>query len=211
MFNAFIEQGPETGLDITHAEAAAMWWRQQQALRAMGQEYVWNDVLIDPSVFQRGIGGGNAAGITVYRGFPCLTFASGPNQRAYFLKQIPHGYYEATDGEAHIHYTIPTNPGADINIKFDIEMQWVSINAAIPAAYDQSLTVTKDVTGLENLHNYVDVGSVLGTGQTISSFIGGYIERDVSVANDYAGIVYLYDLDFHLRFDTTGSKQEATK
>ncbi len=211
MFNAHVVQAAIEKSGITKEELCALWWATQQALRDVGQVFVWDDVRSPATMIRPAAGGGAAATDAIYRGIPVIAFASNPAQRAFFTAQLPHGYFEGENVKPHIHWIIPSNPGADINVKWDIEMQWINRDTAVVASPDISVTTTKDITGLENILMKLDIGILDGTDKIMSSFLTGYIERDTTVANDYAGIVYLAELDFHVKFDTTGSQQEIIK
>jgi len=212
MFNTWVEVGPQMEQLITDHEALALYWKMQQALRTAGQVYVWDDMRVAATTIRPAAGGGVAATEAIYRDLPVISFASNPSQRAYFITQVPHGYYEGTDIDAHIHWITPSEPaGADVNVKWDIEIQWMNIAGAVLATPDISLTSTIDITGFSNVHIYSDIGEPAGEGKTISSILGGYIERDTTVANDFASAVGLMELDFHIKLDTTGSRQENFK
>lgn len=150
---------------------------------------------------------------TAYKGGLVLEFPTSANKKIYFTVQLPHGYKKGSNIEFHIHYALSqagAGTGAE-NVKWNFTYSWSNINGDIPDATTEPVTI--DVQALTTAKHYIAdiVASITGTGKDISSILICSLERDVSVANDYGGSVYLLSADFHILKDSLGSNNETSK
>jgi len=154
-----------------------------------------------------------------YKGGLVLAFLSNTNTAVTFNAQMPHGYMTNLDLEFHLHIVLPAagSGGGAENVKFDMTYSWADINGVFPA--ETTLTATRDVQNdAADTHILMDLGTVLVSNRAAGTPAGGVssmlicsLERDVSVANDYASSVYLVEADFHYNFNAPGSRDEYIK
>lgn len=210
MFNAFVESAEQLDIQMTDRQALALWYRMKQALNANGQRYVWDDLRFPaqnlrlpastPAVFEVvPIDGVN---------FELLTFAAGTDLQVMFNCQLPHGWYEGTELEFHVHW-IPdtTNTG---NIVWELQMVWANISNVFSSV--TLISSTTAAPGVVHQHTYTDVDEIAGTGMLISSMVIGCLtRRGASGSDTYTGKAHLLEGDFHIKFDTVGSRKENEK
>jgi hypothetical protein len=151
---------------------------------------------------------------TPYKGGQVLSFASNTNNKIYFNVQLPHNYKLGSNLEFHIHIVLPV-AGAGIaveNIKFIFTYSWAKMGMVFPV--ESSLSATRDVQN-DNADEHILMEiekEIDGSGiDSVSSMLICSLERDTAVANDYASVVYLLEVDFHYQIDTMGSRQETVK
>lgn len=175
-----------------------------------GDATIWDDLQVPVSLIR--LPAANPPSVAAYKGGQVLSFSSASDNYIYFNAQLPHTYKEGTDIVFHFHWVIPTagaGGGAE-NVKWDVTYSWANIDASFPA--ESSGTVTVDVQDDTADDHMVDnIVTITGTGKTISSMLICSLQRDVSVANDYADVTYLVGIDFHHEIDTAGSRQITTK
>jgi len=156
---------------------------------------------------------------TAYRGGLVKAFPSNQNAAVTFNAQMHHGYDASKDIDFHIHYVLSQSgagAGAE-NIKFDFTYSWADINGTFPT--ETTVSITHDVQNqVADMHYLLDIADVLvanrGAGMPaggVSSMLICSLERDVSVANDYAGDVYFIEGDFHWIGNAPGSREEYIK
>jgi len=189
-------------------------WPATESLQ-MNRGY-WDDLRFPVSAVQSV--SGKPPTETAYKGGLVLAFPSNTNTAITFNAQMPHGYDDNFDLGIHLHIVPPTSgagAGAE-NVKFDFTYSWADIGATFPA--ETTLTATRDVQNdTADDHILMDLGDVLSSNRVtngsagVSSMLICSLERDVSVANDYASSVYLIEADFHYRFNAPGSKEEYIK
>ena len=164
----------------------------------------WDDLRFPASSVR--LGGAAPATFQAYKSGGVLAFADNQTQYIYVVAQMPHTWAEGTDIEAHLHWTTPVN-GAGLgaeNVKWDLTYSWSNINAAIPNASTD--TVTVDVqTFTADMQQYTSFGTITGTGKTYSSCLIISLSRDSTVANDYANPAYLIEFDIHYKKNRFGT------
>ena len=153
---------------------------------------------------------------TDYKGGQVLSFSSSSDNQIFFNVQLNHDWKQTTDLDAHLHIVLPTAgaAGGVENVKFDLTYSWAHIGGAFPA--QTTITATRDVQNdSADTHYLMDMGDVLESNAVgtdgVSSMLICSLERDTTVANDYASAVYLLETDFHIQIDSIGSRLEASK
>jgi len=156
---------------------------------------------------------------TAYKGGLVYAFSTSSDNSVAFNAQMPHGYNSDLDVEFHIHYALPVSGagGGAENIKFDLTYSWADLDGLLPA--ETTLSATNDAQNeVADTHTLFSLGDLLITNRGAGTPVGGTssmiicsLTRDVSVANDYANVVYLLEADFHYRFDAPGSREIIIK
>ena len=167
----------------------------------------WDDLRFPVGAVK--LGAANAPDEQAYKGGLVLSYPSNQNRIAYVTAQMPHMWVEGTDIELHIHWVIPTSGagGGAENVKWDFTYSWANQDAAFPAETSASITV--DVQNqVADIHIRTDIVTATGTGKEFSSMLIISIERDISVANDYADKAYLIELDIHYKKNRLGTYNE---
>ena len=121
-----------------------------------------------------------------------------------FITQIPHSYKEGTDICAHIHWQPEdTNTG---DVVWKLAYTIANIDGSFSAVDTFRVLDTGSGTALE--HQLIDFGDIDGSSTTISAIIKGNIARmGDATDDDYTGIAYGLELDFHYEIDSPGSPQ----
>jgi hypothetical protein len=139
-------------------------------------------------------------------------------QELYFLAQLPHRWAQGTDLEVHCHW-VPksTAVGAGTDVCWGLEYTWANINGtfgdtAIIYGDEQTNGATETLT--VGKHYITEVGTISGTGKTLSSMLVCRVFRDAGGTggtDDYDDDAGLLEIDFHFQVDSFGSDDEYTK
>jgi len=140
-------------------------------------------------------------------------FATGADDQLFFVVEIPHGYIEGTDIVAHCHWFPKTRytgiPNPTYTVTWALEYEWENIDAY----YGVATTVTAPweyLTAEYKRHFDTEIGTLSGTGKTISSVLLCRLYRDVS-ADNYPSDACLLGVDFRFQTDGCGSVSETSK
>jgi hypothetical protein len=127
-----------------------------------------------------------------------------------FIIQLPHSYKEESGVELHVHYVLPVAAGGN-NVRWQVDYAWADIGEAIAAS--PTLYCLTNGAALADTHYRASFGFISDpTGKKISSMIIGTLQRNSSNALDnYAGPVYLLEIDAHFQQDSPGSLTEDSK
>lgn len=145
---------------------------------------------------------------------------AGNEEQLWFEAQLPHGYKEGSDICAHIHWTPAVSGGVNQFVKWGLEYTWQSINGTFgnttiitsDASAAATATSSGDTTLTAGKHYLTEIGTISGTGQTISSMLCCRLFRNSSHAtDDLAQAAFGFEIDFHYRIDALGSLEETTK
>jgi hypothetical protein len=150
--------------------------------------------------------------VVKYKGTEVYSFSSQKTadneEEVFFTLQLPHGYKESSDIEAHMHFAFPAN--TTNVVRFGLDYAWANIDQSIPAV--DTLYFNHTGTNDADIHNMQSFGTISGAGKTISSMILCRLFRNSSSASDnYTGSVDLLEVDFHYQRDTIGSRGVITK
>lgn len=147
----------------------------------------------------------NPPTVASYKGSQVLSFSNTVDNFIYFDLQLPYGYKTGSDITLHLHRVLPvagSGVGAE-NVKWIATHSWANIDAAFPT--ETSVNVTNDVQDESADINVVDdIVTISGTGKTPGSMVLFSLQRDTSVANNYANAVYLVEVDVNCELESLG-------
>ena len=181
-------------------------------------EGMWDDLRV--SVFSTKSGGSkepawtkildNGAGS---QGVFSYFFDSGSEEELYFAVQFPHSWQIGTDIEAHVHWVALSNGGVGQRVTWGLEYSWASIGDV----FGNTTIITgsanyTDEDIVANKHYLTKLGTINGTGKQISSMMMCRVFRDATAGTDtYTSDAGLLEIDFHIKFDSLGSREEYVK
>ena len=184
---------------------------------------VWDDLRVPANATR--VGSTAVPGLDVFlkngagtsTGVFLLWFDKSSVEQVHFGAQLPHAWKLGSTIHAHVHWVPKTNGGAGAKVSWGLEYTWVKIggvyspttiisgNAHMPA--DASLVAGK--------HYLTELGTISGAGiDTVSSMLMCRLFRDATGAlgtDDYDDDAGLLEVDFHIEFDSTGSRTEYAK
>jgi len=137
-----------------------------------------------------------------------LTFSKGNVAIAWF--QLPHQWLEGSDLHLHIHWSKATSAAGTVH--WQMKYKWANIGAVMPGF--SALTDGAEITAnadTADLHALLEWNEIDGTGKTVSSMLGVFIQRTNDGSDTYAGNANLYEIDLHFQIDSLGSTQEYIK
>ncbi len=130
------------------------------------------------------------------------------DESLHFVAQLPHSYKEGTDIVPHVHW-MPSTTNAG-SVVWELEYIWVNVNGTTPGSVSITVTDAGDGTALKQ--QKAIFAAIDGTGKTISSVLTGRLTRLTSdPGDDFTGIAYGLEIDFHHQIDTIGSRQPLVK
>jgi len=142
-------------------------------------------------------------------------------EEVFFNAQLPHSYEEGTDLHFHLHWTPLVSGAAGQFVKFGLEYVWVNINGTFPAnttiitsdaSAAAAATTSGDGTLVHGKHYKTAFPDISGAGKTISSMLSCRFFRNSSHANDtLIQDAIVFEVDFHFRKDSIGSREELVK
>jgi len=151
--------------------------------------------------------GAGSQGVITYK------FNPDSEKELYFTLQLPHAWKEGTAILPHVHWSVKTDVGST-SVVWGLEYTWINVGGT----FGNTTIITGGtpiapigaVTAYE--HAITSLGSIDGTGKTLSSMMVCRIFRDsTNPADDYTGDSYLFEIDFHYEIDSDGSRQEYIK
>jgi len=163
-----------------------------------GTGYSWVDGWIGASVQ-------GSVGVYVWH------FNTGEINEVFFSVQLPHAYKEGTDLKPHIHWTKHNSDSG--NVKWGLEYTICNVASTFPDT--TTLTSTSVDTGSSTTpynHLLTNLGTISGTGLTVSSMLIGRLFRDgIDPTDTYDGYAALLEFDIHYQVDSLGSILETAK
>lgn len=131
----------------------------------------------------------------------------------YFVVQLPHDWTEGTNIMPHIHW-VPSAHGTGVP-RWGLQYTWTNIGGVYPDySNNYGSTRISAQTGdlVKSTHYLTPLGTISGSGKTISSMLICRIFRDGDHTEDtYNGLAGALEVDFHYQSNTMGSRQEYTK
>jgi hypothetical protein len=145
---------------------------------------------------------------TAYKDSFVLAFDPEQDNIIYFAAQLPHKYQDNSDIDFHLHVVYPdSNAG---NTIWNFTYSWANINEDFPAATtlaQVSFAASRDADK-HTIHEFTTI-KPSGNSKTLSSILLCSLEREGSFEeDDYESNIYLVALDFHVKLDKLGSKEE---
>lgn len=140
-------------------------------------------------------------------------FDSGSEEELYFAVQFPHSWQLGTDIEAHVHWIANSAGGTGQRVTWGLEYSWANIGDVM----GNTTIITGDVNHLDEdivakKHYLTELGTIDGTGKSFSSMMLCRIFRDATAGTDtYTSDAGLLEIDFHIKFDSLGSREEYVK
>ena len=167
-------------------------------------EYVYDDIRVAAGATKVGASGPTFGD---FGNFMTWLFPTNEDKEVFFNVQLPHSWMEGTDLQAHIHWApVNTNTG---DVAWCLEYVWANISGSLTSP--ATLTPTPDPGDGEAFkHQYHEMGTISGTGKTISSMLLCRLYRDTS-EDDYNADAALLEFDFHIQLDSRGSSTETAK
>ena len=180
-----------------HPGGAAVW----DDLRVPISSTKLNPLQSEPAFEQLG-----SSGLYAY----AFDTANADDESLHFVAQLPHGYKEGSDIEAHIHWSPDSTDTG--NVVWQLEYVISNINGAFAFGGVSTLEVTDAADGTQWKHQVTGLGTIPGTGINISAVIIGRLTRlGTDVADTFTGNAFLHEIDFHYQMDTMGSREEYIK
>lgn len=176
---------------------------------------VWDDCVVPMAAIR--LGGANPAAEIAYRGGLAAEFVDNATTYVYLTFQLPHSYYEGSDVELHLHWTIDGNGsgGGAENIKWIATSSASSPVSGSPEQWPVETVhtgVTVDVqNNSQHDHIITDIATISGTGMKASEVIVCSIRRDHTVASNATLHGIIVSADLHFKKDTIGSRTEYLK
>ena len=163
----------------------------------------------DPGFAQFKTDGSASTGVFIY------WFDKAAEEELFFTAQIPHGYAPGTDLHAHVHWVPSATGGAGLKVTWALEYVWSNINGTYGnTTIIHGDTATLDEDLVAGKHYLTELGTITGTGKTLSSMLVGRVYRDAAAAlgtDDYDDDAGLLEIDFHYEIDAPGSRSEYIK
>ena len=180
----------------------------------LGQDHMWDDMRVPVTSTKRG--GSKDPDFSKFlddgdgsQGVFAEAFDAATEEELYFSAQLPHTYQEGSDIEVHIHWA-PSDSGSG-NVVWGLEYAWKSIDGTY--GNTTIIEATLSSGGIAKKHLLGELSAAIsGTGQKISSMLVCRVFRKAADdADTYSSDAFLLEIDFHLKVNTLGSRQEAVK
>jgi len=181
------------------------------ALTLSGDAIVYED--IERSVNRVKAIAGRVPAVTTYSGSTVLDFdyqANVNNEKGVTIDpvQLPHKYAEGEDIYFHVHWVPETDD--DAAVVWKLVYEWVNINGVFSGT--SSIEATQAIDAQGDTHLVTGLGTIDGTGMTISSVLMCSLYRHSSDAADtFDDSAYLVTCDFHYPVNSLGSRTEWVK
>lgn len=169
------------------------------------------DIVLDDQQINLGIvrTGSSAPIWTNYKGGQILAFDKAQDNSINFNVQLTHRYQIGTAIEFHIHSTVPDNTAGVV--RWNLTYSWADIDGTFPAETTLTTEQTVVINSLDS-HLVFDLEELTGSSSGVSSMLICSLTREGTHANDtYDNDIYLIEVDFHLKLDSLGSRQELSK
>lgn len=195
--------------------------RQSAAWSVLGDYIGWEDLRVplleavpgganDPDLAKYKDNGAASTGVYAYH------FDDGGEEELFFAVQLPHAWKEATDITAHVHWTPKVGGGAGDVVSWGLEYVWADIGESFgnTTIIYSNTHFPADGTLAADKHYRTNIGTIDGTGYTISSMLSCRVFRDATGAgetDDLAQDAVAFEVDFHYMRDAGGSRIKDMK
>jgi hypothetical protein len=139
-------------------------------------------------------------------------FDKSSEEELFFTVQMPHAWKEGSNIHPHVHWTSKTSGVGKVS--WGLEYVWANVlgnfnNSTIILATE---TIDSATSVVAKKHYITDLGTINGTGKTLSSMLVCRIFRDAANSNDtFNDDVGMLQIDFHYQIDSSGSNEEYVK
>ncbi len=183
-----------------------------------GTATTFNDIVINPSIARN-----NGTNVPLWGLFSTSDiytwmFEDAKLEEVTFTVQLPHNYMEGSNLYPHIHWAPMTDAGTS-RVRWTMDYQWVNLNGVFTGSTTSTVSnylLYNESSPTQSLANrqctLTPLGTISGTGKTISSLLVCRVYRDGAGANDNLGDkAALLSIDFHYEIDSFGSHTEFIK
>ena len=127
----------------------------------------------------------------------------------FFTVQFPHKKEDGSTINAHCHWS-PSTTGAG-DVEWGLEYSWVDVWGTFPNT--TTISTATATQGIKNQHLIGTIGDITpsSTQDDISSMLVGRLYRSNAITDTYPDAVFLHELDFHIKIDSHGSREEYEK
>lgn len=170
----------------------------------------WIDSMVPGSAFRNGA---SAPGLSNFTDsdIQVLSFAKAADNLVHGSFQLNHNYKEGTDIKLHLHVFFPTAAAGETETNvWRVCYSWANIGDVFPAATVVNVTNTGAITQYE--HRMINVGTLTGSGKTISSVVALSVQRTGTDGHDiYDDYIGFLGADAHYQVDALGSTTDSNK
>ena len=177
-----------------------------------GAATAFNDLVVNPAIGK--LGATAPEWVDFNTTFSALAFDAARDEFVTFTIQMPHDYKEGSDIYAHVHWTSQTAAGTN-RVTWKLDYAWANLSSALTTT--GNLSASEITTGAAHSmiayeHVITPLGTISGTGKTLSSIITCRLTRVGSGGSDsYGADADLLSFDLHYEADAFGSSSEYTK
>jgi len=163
---------------------------------------VWNDLQIAATQFKSGVS------LKPDFDFAEVGYAFDPalDETIYITAQMPHAWAAGTDLKPHIHWM--TQAAGDV--VWQLEYRWTNVGEVAAVSFTSTTAWTPVFTWSSGmLHNITSMGTISGTGKSLSSMLQIKVTRLGTDGADTYGIdALMIEFDLHYQIDKLGSETE---
>jgi len=147
------------------------------------------------------------------QGVGAYVFDAGTEEELFFECQMPHCWKPGTNIKPHVHWSPTVNGIGGQQVSWGLEYSWANIGsefAATTLIYGDEHYPADSIL-VADRHYMTSLGTISGTGKTISSMLACRVFRDAGGwggHDNYASDAALLEIDFHYASEQPGSRQE---
>ncbi len=176
-----------------------------------GNATVFDDLTVPGTTVRNS--GTSVPSFSVYKNGVYLNFFD-PDaiNQVYFTVQLPHGWKEGSDINAHVHW-VPASDASSTNVTWALEYTWCNLGDAFSNTTTiSSSTISAGGSATADKQVITSLGTISGSGKTLSSMLICRFYRDAANSSDtYTGNAGLLQIDFHIEKDAVGSRSFFSK
>lgn len=142
-------------------------------------------------------------------------FDDDTEEEVFFTVQMPHQWKEGSDIYPHVHWAAKDSGSGTVG--WALEYVWANVldvfNSDTTIIYGEAIA-GGDTSVTAFKHYITGLGTIDGTGKTLSSMLVCRIFRDATGSNtsdDFSKDAGMLQFDFHFEIDSDGSRQEYVK
>ncbi|MFK5878098.1 MAG: hypothetical protein QM478_01235 [Flavobacteriaceae bacterium] len=136
-------------------------------------------------------------------------FDDNTEEELFFTVQMPHGWKEGSDIMPHVHWVANNGSG---DVEWALEYTWSNVSDDFPTTTTTLTEFTPISAYADYKHMLTDLGTMSGTGKTLSSIILCRVFRKAGSSDDtFDKDAGLLQIDFHYQIDADGSREVFVK